>query len=221
VSNPKPLECLVVGAPGAGKTMFALSLIEALGYREVQIFHEDPDGRVTSRTWAVAEAKEKLVGSGTGRTTTRGLQWATVDLPAGIGRGKRPLTIVDSTGLNPEITDSADLRAAEAQTLRLLRRASMVIHLVSAADGGPGPVDHVLNTYCLGLPQGRYLQLASKADLHVRGGQGQVRGRGRRGSGQADQGATDIMAVSSLRRRDLSRVLQRLRRTIADRLNAG
>lgn|GEM_PF-646456 len=208
MSAQRPLECLIVGAPGAGKTLLALSLIEALGYRDVRIYHEDPKGKVTSRSWPIAEAKQALVArEGNHGTTTRGLQWATVELPAGFGRGKRSLTLVDSAGLGAGIENDAALRAAEAQTLRLLRRATMVIHLISPAEGGPGTLDEVLRGYCGDLPQGRYLQLASKADLS----------HGGRTIGQSAAAFRDALPVSALRRKDLGRVLQRLRRSLSER----
>lgn len=168
----KPLECLVVGAPGSGKTALALGLMEALGYREVQIYHEDPGGRITSRLWPLAEARARLVG-GAGRPpdgpATRGLQWATVCLPRRAGRPARELTIVDSTGIGPGTAADPVVRAAWAQTLRMLRRAQVVIHLVSPAvrgsgswEGGSGSLDAALEAYCAGLPEGRYLALPAR-----------------------------------------------------------
>jgi hypothetical protein len=221
--SPSPVECLVLGAPGTGKTTFALSLIEALGYREVQIFHEDPAGRVTSRTWPLCEAKERLVGrAGTaaaGVCTTRGLQWATVRLPGRVGRQAQDLTIVDSTGIGAEIADDPELRAAVAQTLRMLRRARMVIHLVSPADGGaPAPVDEVLRSFCADLPQGRYMPLAAKADLGA-GSRAQPAwtrkdtSRGLSGAVAVDR-APQPAPLCARRRRDLLALVKRLRRLL-------
>lgn len=204
MKNSQPAECLIVGAPGAGKTLFALSFLESLGLDEALIYHEAPGGRLSGRKWRIAEAKQALVGQAAG--TTRGLQWATVDLPLGLAKGKRAVTIVDSTGLPVGVSDDAEIRDGAAQTLALLKRAHIILHLVDLTKTALTEVDTALMRFGQQLPPGRYLVLAGKADqLAANGWPARLR--------QAALGL-DVMEVSAMRRRDMVAFTRRLRRAL-------
>ncbi len=202
-SNP-PVECLIVGAPGVGKTMFALAFLESLGLDEALIYREAPGGRLTGRVWRIAEAKQALVGQGAG--TTRGLQWATVDLPLGLAKGRRPVTIVDSTGLPAGVSEDEEIREGAAQTIALLKRIQVILHLVDLTAGGLTDVDTALIRFGRQLPAGRYFLLASKAD------QAGAHDSLARLRGSAN--GLDVLAVSALCRHDMLAFTRRLRRAL-------
>ncbi|MCL4425743.1 MAG: 50S ribosome-binding GTPase [Firmicutes bacterium] len=128
-------DCLMVGKPNVGKTLFLLNFAEFLGVKIGEITKENPDGSLESKIYRLEQAKATLVGSEP--HTTRGLLSLTVGLP--MGKGKTRLTLVDSTGLTDSIHTVAEVRRAMVQTLRRLRKADLILHLLDAAEIGESP----------------------------------------------------------------------------------
>jgi hypothetical protein len=203
MSSP-PVECLITGMPGAGKTLFALSLAGCLAHTGLQVYSEEPDGRVVSRSWTVDQARQAPVPPDPGRY---GLQWMTLSIPMGIGRGKRDVLLIDSAGLPPGISPDPGLRDGAARTLDLLRRARILVHLVDAsAEQAPGDLDRAVVAYASAHLQGRFVVLASKMDL-PRSPQGLRRMR------RAWPRAT-VLPLSSINRRSLLAVTRELRQCV-------
>lgn len=118
----------MVGRPNSGKTLFALNFAAWAGLRSVEL-HAEGSGGTTSRRMAVETARALLTGPSPHQT--RALQSLVVAVPT--GKGRRRLTIVDSTGLDDQVHADAEVRRAMAQTIRALRRADVVLHLMDAA----------------------------------------------------------------------------------------
>lgn len=124
-------EALVVGRPNSGKTLFALNFAEWLGVRHLELRVETGAG-TTTRALSVNAARALL--SGPTPHQTRALQSVTVAIPT--GKGRRQVTIIDSTGLDDRVHDAAEIRRAMAWTIRALRRADVVLHMIDAAAVG-------------------------------------------------------------------------------------
>ncbi|MDP2872962.1 MAG: GTPase domain-containing protein [Bacillota bacterium] len=200
-------ECLVIGEPGAGKTLFTLALAEWLGQTQLELSQEVAAGRVVTRTWRTPEAKAALVGQGP--RTTRSLQWATLSVPLGIGRGRKELVVVDSAGLPSSVSADPEFRAASAEVLRQLRRAQMVVHVVDASRvTAPGELDRQLAAYAADQKPGRYMLLANKTDLPA----------GRAGLRRLRRAlpGVEVLAVSALQGTGLQAVGRRLRRFLLE-----
>ncbi len=158
--------CVVVGKPSVGKTLLVLRLAESSRARTVDICFHEPDGARHSRTYAIQDALRELVGREPHQT--RRLQSLVMALPAGKGSGI--VELVDTTGLTDSIHEDAAVRKAMAQTLAVVRRAAVVVHVVDAAaigaDGSDSPVselDRELARYA--SSRGGYFMVANKMDL--------------------------------------------------------
>jgi DNA polymerase III delta prime subunit len=157
-------ECLVLGQPGAGKTLFSLALAESLGEKHLEVSQEDAQGRVMTRKWALQEARS--AASGEPPRSSPQLQWFSLPVALGLGRGRRDLVIIDSAGLPLAVPADTPARAAAAGVLRLLRRAQIVIHIVDVSRAAvPSELDRELAAYAALHKHGSYLLVANKLDL--------------------------------------------------------
>lgn len=127
-------DCLIVGRPNVGKTLFFVNFAEYLGLRNLEMDAEDPDGKTIRSVMTPEEARRILVGQ-TPHTTTY-VQRLTVSFPR--GKGIRTCRLVDTTGLTPSIHPDITVRKAIAQTLKCLYKGGIVLHVVdlSASAGG-------------------------------------------------------------------------------------
>lgn len=158
--------CLVIGKPNAGKTAFVLSFAAYLGLTSVSLRAIQPGGASSTRTFALADAERDLIAAVPHRTTC--LQSLEVTLP--VGKGRRVCELLDSTGLVERIHESEGVRRGMAQTVRSLREAGVVLHLIDASRvDQPGAVealsdlDREVARFISG--QTAYAILASKMDL--------------------------------------------------------
>lgn len=157
-------ECLVLGQPGAGKTLFTLALAESLGEKHLELSQEDASGRVFTRKWTIPEARSVLTGDAPRNTPA--LQWFTMTVPLGLGRGRRGLVVIDSAGLPLAVPEDARERATAAQVLRMLRRVQIILHIVDVSRPGvPSELDRELASYAARGKAGNYLLIANKLDL--------------------------------------------------------
>lgn len=160
-------QCLIIGQTNVGKTAFALSFAEVLGLDKVEVTFTYPDGFSTRQTYTLNIARQELVGPVPHKT--RCLQSMSLQLPA--GKGHKQAILVDSTGLMEGIHDEDEVRRATAQTLRKIREASLILHIVDAAHIGRQPdsapvmseVDRQVASFA--QARGIYVLLANKMDL--------------------------------------------------------
>lgn len=157
--------CVIVGRPNAGKTMLLLQLARHCGLRCAELELVDPDGR--SRRRVVTTARPGAPWVTPVPHETRRLQRLQLALA---GRGRPPWTLCDTTGLPDGIHPDPEVRRAVAQTLRALREAALIIHVVDAAALGDGDADAPLprvdaELWRLAAGHDRYLAVANKMDL--------------------------------------------------------
>jgi len=202
--SPCPVECLVLGLPGAGKTLFAVSLAGVLGNASLRIYREEPDGRISSRPISAAQAGAEALGNGRG---SHGLQWMTISVPMGLGRARQDVLLIDPAGLPPGVPEDQPGRAEAARTLSLLRRARFLVHLVDASSGeSPSELDRAVVHFASAHLPGRFLLLASKMDLpQSRGGLRRIR---------KTWPETRVIPVSSFRRKSVVFAGRELRRCL-------
>ena len=158
--------CIVVGKPNAGKTLFVLNFAAYLRARSVTILFEDPAGARISKTYEIGAAVKDLVGPKP--HTTRRLQSIVLELQ--VGKGRKPVELVDTTGFSEGIHADGEIRKAMAQTLAALRRAGIILHIIDAASigkaGAPealGEADYQVARFA--QSRGGYCILANKMDL--------------------------------------------------------
>lgn len=201
---PGPIECLILGLPGSGKTLFALTLAAMLGNSSLCVFWEDPGGRIGSRSVFADQARAEALA---GQRSAHGLQWTTVTVPMGFGRGRRELLLIDPAGLAPGVPGDERSRSEAAKTLSLLRRVRFLVHLVDASSReGPAELDRAVLRFASTHLPGRFLVLASKIDLpESRQGLRRIR---------RAWPNVKVLPFSSLNRRGLAAVGRELRRCL-------
>ena len=158
--------CIVIGQPNVGKTMFVLQFALYLGLAEARIAFAEAGGRRWEKAYRVDHALADLTGAGPHHT--RQLQSIRLDLP--VGKGRRALELVDTSGLVDGIHPDAAIRRAMAQTLATVRDAHLILHVLDAAAAGRrgalagiGEVDYQVAQFA--QMRGGYLLLANKMDL--------------------------------------------------------
>jgi len=159
-------QCLIIGKANAGKTLFLINFAEYLGARSLRLSVERSDGSVSDASFGLADARKALVDAVPHKTL--GLQTLTLSVPR--GKTVRRIQLTDSAGLSEDVHETIDVRKAMAQTLRHLRLAGMVLHVVDASQVGQegaveamGEVDLQIARYA---PQrGPYAIIANKMDL--------------------------------------------------------
>ena len=159
-------QCLIIGKANAGKTLLLINLAEFLGARSLRLSLERSDGSLSEGAFSLSEARKSLVDAAPHKTL--GLQTLTLSLPS--GKTVRRVQLTDSPGLSEDIHEAAEVRRSMAQTLRHLRLAGMVLHVMDAAQVGEagsveamGEVDLQIAAYA--PHRGPYAVLANKMDL--------------------------------------------------------
>ncbi|WP_018133353.1 GTPase [Effusibacillus pohliae] len=158
--------CLVVGRPNVGKTMFCVNFAEFLGLQRLEVYYQLPDGTIRQRKYDLSAARHEL--SGLGQHKTRSLQSIQLDLPG--GKGARKFKLTDSTGLTDGIHPDTGLREAMAQTLAELQATDCILHMVDLGEvaraGGVRAMGELdLQIAELGSYKDGYAMLANKIDL--------------------------------------------------------
>lgn len=158
--------CLVVGRPNVGKTMFCVNFAEFLGLQRLEVYYQLPDGTTRQRKFDMLSARHEL--SGLGQHKTRSLQSIQLDLPG--GKGTRKFKLTDSTGLTDGIHPERDLRESMAQTLGEMQQSNCILHMVDVGEvvktgglRGLGELDFQIAE--LGSFKEGYALLANKSDL--------------------------------------------------------
>jgi predicted GTPase len=157
---------LIVGRPGVGKTLFMINFAAYVGQKTLRLVIERPDYRVESIILAPEEARNRLVGR-TGHFT-RAAQSLILDLRR--GKARVQVELEDTPGLDMEISPDVEIRKAMAQTIRKMRGADLVIHIidplqVTAPAHAPACPGIDLEIARFALTRGGYIILVNKMDL--------------------------------------------------------
>lgn len=163
-------QCVIIGRPNVGKTLFAIRFAEHLGLAVARISFAEAGGRRWQRQYSVGGALSDLTSDTPHQT--RQLQSFTLRLPA--GKGSKQFELVDTSGLVDGIHSDEAIRLAMAQTLGAVREAKIILHMMDAAAIGSasgasidndGFSDVDVQVAHFGQPRGGYLMLANKMDL--------------------------------------------------------
>ena len=162
---------LVLGKTNVGKTLLIINFAAFLGLRRLHAEVTGVDGYTRRVKVTVEQARKEWVSPEPHKT--RRLYRIKLLLPK--GKGKRVMTLTDSTGLVEGIPHDAGLRRSIGQALLALRQADFIIHIVDASQAmtnspllSPGEVDYQLAQY--GQFRRNYLLLANKMDLTAASG---------------------------------------------------
>lgn len=158
-------ECVIVGRPNSGKTMFALNFAGYLGCKTVDITFKDYDNLIFCKHYSLSEAKQELCGIMPHKT--RGSQSMMLKLL--VGKGIVNFKLTDTCGISEEIADDAGIRRSMALAIGLMRSADYIIHIIDAAiiskEIARSEYNIDLEIYNYGLHKKNYLLLANKNDL--------------------------------------------------------
>ncbi|MBE3589421.1 MAG: GTPase domain-containing protein [Firmicutes bacterium] len=155
---------LVTGQPRAGKTLFLIQFAAFLNVQELRLHVTAPGEPTHILTLPISRARAELVDGADHKT--RALQAVDVEVP--VRKHVRVIRLTDTTGLSDDIHQEAAVREAMAQTLRALRSAEAVLHLIDADRAGRdgraiADVDREIVRFMAG--RGPFSVLASKMDL--------------------------------------------------------
>ena len=157
-------DCVLVGRPNSGKTLFLINLCEHLGCGTLELETEGPAGGTLRRRLSPEEARRLLVGGAP--QTTVGVQRVLVRIRR--GKSGRECRLVDTTGLVESVHPDESVRWGMASSIGEMLRGRVVLHLVDASlvrEGAVwwGELEEQMDRY-LSLRPG-YAVLANKMDL--------------------------------------------------------
>lgn len=124
-------ECIIIGQPNVGKTLFLLKFAEFLGCQSVNINFSRPGNRLT-KSFFLDEAQRALVSEKPHNT----LCHQSIEVRVPVGKGKKRIILTDTGGLSEGIHKDAEVRKAMAFTIAKIRNAKLIIHLIDASDLG-------------------------------------------------------------------------------------
>lgn len=157
-------ECVIVGYPNSGKTLFALNFACFLGSKSVDITARSYDGLLTCRHLSIADAKNELCSMALHKT--RLLQSMVLKMP--IGKATVMFKLTDTCGISEQIHSDQTIRCAMAQTLGLVRCADFILHIIDLSRMRKSEVqDQQIDQeiYQYGIARQNYIMLANKTDL--------------------------------------------------------
>ena len=158
--------CLIIGKVNVGKTLFFINFADYLGLKSLEISFRYQSGRVFSKNYKIEQARKELVG--TEKHKTRCLQSIKIDIP--VGKGKKKIDLVDTSGLVDGIHENEEIRRSIAQALSMVREADLILHLIDGVEVGQNELAQALGTVDYQVAQfaqmkGAYAILVNKIDL--------------------------------------------------------
>jgi len=157
---------IVLGQTNVGKTLFTLNFADFLGMNQLTITFQNRERGSYSRTLALSEAQALLVSDNLHHT--QDIQSIVLSLP--VGKSEKQFEILDTAGLSDGIHHNEQIRKAMAQTLRYIRQADIVFHLLDCKKiaetdilRGIGEIDYQIAQF--GQIKQGYVILANKIDL--------------------------------------------------------
>ncbi len=158
-------ECIIIGRPNSGKTMFALNFSGYLGAKSVDVTFKTYDGLMTCRHFSLDEARRELCGMALHKT--RSLQSMLLNMS--VGKSKITFKLTDTCGVSEQIHSEESIRRGMAQTIGLLRSADVILHVVDLSLIGrdfitnSSSIDHEFYNY--GTNRKSYFLLGNKYDI--------------------------------------------------------
>lgn len=154
-------ECIIVGRPNTGKTLFALNFAGYLGSRNVDITFRAYDDLLSCRHMSIEQAKRELCGSIAHKT----LSMQSMLLRVPVAKTTVTFKLTDTCGLIGDIHPEEIIRRGMSQTLKSIRSADLIFHLINLVEFGEEPDIIDLEIYNYGQSRHNYILLANKADL--------------------------------------------------------
>jgi len=159
-------KCIIVGKPNVGKTAFLINFAEYLGVKKLEFNFQLPDGTKLKKKYTYRTALRELVDKTPHKTLS--LQSVTVEMP--MGKGKKKIQLVDTTGLIDYIHDSEEVRKAISQTISELLDSQIILHVIDGSAvkkkdflSSPSEVDYQIAQ--LAHSKTGYVILVNKMDL--------------------------------------------------------
>ncbi len=157
-------ECIIIGRPNSGKTLFALNFAKYLGVKSIDMTFRTYDGIMTCRHLSLDEAKRQLCGIDLHKT--RSLQSMVLNMT--IGKSAVNFKLTDTCGISEQIHADEAIRKGMAQTIGLLRSADFILHLVDLThikrdSTNQSSIDYEFYHY--GVARNAYIMLGNKIDL--------------------------------------------------------
>lgn len=158
-------ECVIVGCPNSGKTLFAINFAGYLGAKNVDVTFRSYDGLITCRHFSLEEAKRELCGMALHKT--RSLQ--SMVLKMTIGKTMVNFKLTDTCGVSEQIHADESIRKGMAQTIGLLRSADFILHIIDLSlmnkeyAANKASIDYEFYNY--GIARNTYILLGNKFDL--------------------------------------------------------
>lgn len=121
-------KCLIIGNVNVGKTLFLINFANYIGIKELNIVHSFIDKPDYSKKYTINEAIKQL--SSDNMHTTIGSQ--RINLTLNIGKGKRTLELIDTTGLFEGIHPEENIRKGMAKTLSYLTNSNLILHVMDS-----------------------------------------------------------------------------------------
>jgi len=162
----KDIKCIIIGRTNVGKTLFAINFSNYLGCKKINLESIYFDNSRTNKTFTRKEAILQLTDKEPHKT--RCLNKFQVTIP--VGKKKRQIAIVDSTGIIDNIHPEPDIRKAISQTLSIIKESKIVLHIIDVSAmlnkktiSSLGEVDYHIASFCQ-MKTG-YAILANKIDI--------------------------------------------------------
>jgi len=158
-------DCVIIGKPNVGKTLFLINFAEYIGATAVQ-FARSPSGAAYEATYSFERARAGLVGPNPHTTTSV----SPAILRIRVGKGVRDFYMTDTTGICEGIHDDPTIRCGMAESLRRLRFCDIILHMTDASraaeSGEPESLGEVdLQIARFGTSKLGYAMLANKMDV--------------------------------------------------------
>ncbi len=149
-----------------GKTLFLINFAEYLGVKSFNIEFINNTGSKTSEKIIPQTAVSYLVDKNPHKT--RCLQSIIINVP--VGKGKKKIKIVDTSGFIDGIHPNIEIRKAISQTLTTVRDSDIILHIIDASavrnkdlPSSMGEVDYQIAQFA--QLKKSYAILANKMDL--------------------------------------------------------
>ncbi|MFO7151756.1 MAG: GTPase [Bacillota bacterium] len=159
-------KCIIVGKPNVGKTTFLINFAEYLGAKTIEFEFAFPDGTKFKKKYPCKSAISDLVDENSHKTLA--LQGATLEIP--VGKGKKKIQVIDTTGLIDGIHEDPKVRRSISQTIYEVLNSQMIIHIIDGSavtkedlPSSPSEVDFQISQIAR-LKKG-YVILVNKMDL--------------------------------------------------------